>query len=170
MFELFDHVFSFKSYAEKRRSEKTSQHQVFLKTSLFPSWEEAASSHPFFLPTGMTPLPLFFLHPMLYFNLSFIYIHIEFVVPYARRRCHGIRSGLIICFSEAAEHIHLFYVLSDEIRRKEEQLVLGRWINARLILSNVSFPVWHLQGGSGFCLNISGNSAPVSSLFSQGSS
>lgn len=36
---------------------------------------------------------------------------------------------------EAAEHIRLFYVLSDAIRKKEEQLVLRRWVDAGLTVS-----------------------------------
>lgn len=69
---------------------------------------------------------------MLYSNPSFIYIHIESVV------CHML-AGVVTdteqprhFLSEAAEHVHLFYVLSDEIRKKPEQLLLGLWLNAGL--------------------------------------
>lgn len=51
----------------------------------------------------------FFSHPVLYFNLSFIYIHIEFVM------CHmlpdvvkGYRPDSSFPFLEAAEQIHLY--------------------------------------------------------------
>lgn len=137
-------------YAEKRRS--------------------SSISRSFFPPRWKPPPPIYFLHPMLYFNLSFIYIHIEFVV------CHmladvvmGYGPGSSFPFSKAAEHIHLFYVLSDEIRRKKERLLLGRWANAWVTLSTVSFPVGHLQGANRFCLNIR-EQCPVLSVFSWHSS
>lgn len=50
--------------------------------------------------------------------------------------------------SEAAEHVRLFYVLSDEIRKEPERLLLGLWLNAGLTpsprLQTGSASIWYL--------------------------
>lgn len=73
---------------------------------------------------------------MLYFHLSFIYIHIEFV---ACRSLADVVTGYGPGSSFQAEHVHLFQVLGDEIRKKEEPLHLGRRVNAGSTVSLLPF-------------------------------